>query len=168
MEDFDFLDSTLKLRLGSLLRDLNFHKVNPNKAIVDDIFSLDIGDKLGALPLEMISRYITALSQYLIFISYRRNSTEVRRMFLSKNLEKNVLRGLNSITSGTKDEKRRKFIDLNPELLEIEAEIEYLGAELLLTEGIPDSIREYINALKRYRDTKEFELKVSRYEEHNG
>lgn len=168
MEDFDFLDSTLRGRIGALLRELNFNKVNPNKDIINDIFSLDVNDTLGALPLETISRYITALSQYFIFLSYKRNSTEVRRMFLSKNLEKNILRGLNSIPSGTKDEKRRKFIDLNPELLEIEAEIEYLNAELVLTEGIPEAIREYINALKRYRDTKEFELKVSRYEEHNG
>ena len=113
MEDFDFLDSTLRGRIGALLRELNFNKVNPNKDIINDIFSLDVNDTLGALPLETISRYITALSQYFIFLSYKRNSTEVRRMFLSKNLEKNILRGLNSIPSGTKDEKRRKFIDGN-------------------------------------------------------
>jgi hypothetical protein len=168
MDAFEFLDGTLRTRLAHLLRELNFYKVEPNKGIIDEIFSMDVGDVLGAASLETISKYITALSQYLIFLNYKRNLTEVKRIFLSKKLEKNILRGLGTITSGTKDEKRRRFIDLNPELLELEAEVEYLNAELALTEDIPDSVREYINALKRYKDTKEFELKSSRFEDSNG
>lgn len=163
-----FNDETLKRRIGQQVRELGVYKASPGSELIDGIFTLDPVEGLGALTLIEIASYITALSQYLIFVTYKRNMVEIRRAFLRKQLDKHVRRAMPAIgKAGTKEERERQIIDMDDDMLALEEELELLTAEMTLVEDLPDAVKEYINALKKYRETKEFEMKVSRYEEHN-
>jgi len=160
----NLMGSELKSRVARLVKNYSLDKASPDINLVDEVFSLDAADDLGSLTLNDITRFIVVLSQYSISLTYKRNILSIQKSFLSKRLDKLVMRSMDEIKGGTKEERKRRVIDLNEEMLKIEEEVEIISAELDLIEDFPDAVKEYINALKKQRDTKELEIKNSRYE----
>jgi hypothetical protein len=158
------IDSDLKQRVSRLVQNYSLDKCSPDVNIVNEIFSFDASDDLGSLTLNDISRFLVVLSQYSLSLTYKRNSLSVQKSFLSKKLEKLVIRNMSSLKGGTKDERRRKAIDDDEAMTELEHELELISSELHMIEDFPDAVKEYINALKKQRDTKELEIRNARYE----
>lgn len=155
-----------KDRIGIIVKDFVLDSAKVDKDLIGIILGIDIVNTLDSHSIKEISSYIVALSQFLISLTFKINMTRVSKRILSKTLEDAILRELKSSKFiGNKDEKRRQLIDSRNDLLAIENELEELTAELLLLEEYPESIREYINAFKKYRDTIELELKNTRLSE---
>lgn len=153
-------------RIGTIVKDFVLDSAKVDKDLIGLILGIDIVNTLDSHSIKEISSYIVALSQFLVSLTFKINLTRVSKRILSKTLEDAVLRELKSSKFvGNKDEKRRQLIDSRNDLIAIEHELESLTSELLLLEDYPESIREYINAFKKYRDTIELELKNSRLSE---
>lgn len=149
-------------RVNSLVENMSLDKCRPDTSLLDNVLQLDIVEELSSLPIREITNSIVVLSQYLISLTFHINKFKVSKNLLSKYIDDEIYRGLrNSEFKGNKEEKRRLYIDSSAELLKAEQELESINAELTILENYPDAIREYINALKKYRDSTEIEMKNS-------
>lgn len=81
-----------------------------------------------------------------------------KRKFIEVYVEQSDIKGR------TKAEKRRKTIDANVELKEIEIDIEALEQEVVMTENLERYYIELINTFKRELGRRENELKFTRDE----
>jgi len=153
-------NTKIEERVVSLIDTLSLNKCTPDTGLLDNVLRLDIVEELSSLPLREITNAIVVLSQYLISLTFHTNKFKISKRVLSKYIDDEVNRGLKSSQiKGNKEEKRRLFIDSNPSLVEAEEELEAINAELLLLENYPEAIKEYINALKKYRESTELEMK---------
>lgn len=139
------LDDYLKKRGEELLLD----KMPKNEHIMDEIFQFDVRN-LEATPSVKISQFIIGLSQFLIYFGSQINKTKVSRMQKRSVIDSYVDKS--EIKAKNKAEKRRKVIDANPELKQIEIGIESDEQEIALVENREKYLMELINSFKREFD----------------
>jgi len=146
---------------------LSFMDVEPDQDFMKRIFSYDVRD-FEQTDSRILSEYISALSQYLIYFKSQQNKTKVEvfkaqrefDLIINQLLTKDVIAQYKTKTSA------EAFLISNTEELKDRGEIiKGLKAELMLIEGIDKTIQEYIAALKREltrREHEYFETKAGR------
>ena len=137
-----------------------FENIKPNKSFINDIFSFDV-NKLDSISNLEVSKFVIALSQYLIYFKYELNKT---RMYLRK--EQHLLEA--SLTQmmtpeilkkyKTKKDARFNLVYNNAVLNSIQLKIDSFNDEVILLEGIDKTISELIAAYKRDLTRRENEL----------
>lgn len=140
---------------------LMVNKMPRNGELMDEIFAFDPRN-LEATSSINISKYAVGLAQFLIFFSSQINATKVK--LVQKNRVIDTYVNQSDIKAKTKAEKRYKVINENPELKQIETDIEALEAEIKMTENLEKYYIELINAFKRELTRRETERKFSRDE----
>ena len=141
--------------------ELMLYKWPRNEELIGEISSFN-PQAIESLSSAKVSQYALGLSQYLIFLSSQIGATKVKLMRKRKVLDYCV--NMSELKSKTKAEKLRKVVDSDPELKNIEMDIEALECELIMVEGYEKSIYEYINVLKRELTRREQEQKFVRDE----
>jgi hypothetical protein len=141
--------------------ELLMYKMPKNENLMNEIFAFDPRN-LEATPAVDISKYAICLAQFLIFFSSQINATKVK--LIQKNRVIDTYINQSDIKAKTKADKRNKVIEANPELKQIEIDIEALEAEVKMTDGLEKYYLELINAFKRELTRRETERKFSRDE----
>lgn len=141
--------------------ELMVYKMSQNKPLMDEIFEFDPRN-LEATSSADISKYTIGLSQFLIYFSSQINSTKVKMM--QKNRAIDIKINQSDIKGKTKAEVRRKVIDSDPELQQVDVDIQALEGEIKMTEGLEKYYVELINSFKRELTRREHEQKFSRDE----
>lgn len=147
--------------LNERSKELMVYKMPRNENLMDEIFAFDPRN-LEATSSANVSKYAIGLAQFLIFFSSQINATKVK--LVQKNRVIDTYVNQSDIKAKTKAEKRYKVINENPELKQIETDIEALEAEIKMTENLEKYYIELINAFKRELTRRETERKFSRDE----
>jgi len=147
---------------------LSFKKVNPNKDLIDEIWSFDVKNA-DSVSEAVISKYIIALGQWLIYYRAQINETKAEISQLSSDIEflvatwmtPQVLKEYKTQTAA-----RDYLIRTNTESSIIRDRITKLKQELIKVEGIDKAVIELIAAFKREltrRDNELYTLRKERY-----
>lgn len=147
--------------LNNRAEELMVYKMPRNADLMNEIFAFDPRN-LEATPAADISKYAIGLAQFLIFFTSQINVTKVKLMQKNRVIDTYV--NQSDIKGRTKAEKRRKVIDSNNELKQLEMDIEALEYEIKMTDNLEKYYIELINALKRELTRRETERKFSRDE----
>jgi len=147
--------------LNKRSEDLMVYKMPKNEYLMNEIFAFDPRN-LEATPSVKISEYTIGLSQFLIYFSSQINATKVK--LIQKNRVIDIAVSNSDIKGGTKAEKRQKVIDSNPNLQQIDMDIQALESEVRMTEGLEKYYVELINSFKRELTRREHEQKFARDE----
>ena len=147
--------------LNKRSEELMMYKMPKNESLMDEIWVYDARN-LEATASADISKYAIGLAQYLIYFSSQVSATKVKLMQKRRFVDVYVFKS--DINGRTKMEKRLKVIEANPELKQIELDIEALECELAMVEGQEKGIQELINTFKRELTRREAEQKFTRLE----
>ena len=147
--------------LNKRAEELLVYKMPKNENLMDEIFAFDPRN-LEATAATDISKYAIGLAQFLIFFSSQINATKVK--LIQKNRVIDTYINQSDIKAKTKAEKRAKVIEANPELKQIETDIEALEGEVKMTNGLEKYYLELIQSFKRELTRRDQELKFSRDE----
>jgi len=135
-------------------------------ALVQEILSLDV-NLLDSIPDDKLSKYITALGQYLVFLRFQANNIQIHTRFLKKKLERSVALRLLEIKGGTKKEREAALLRGDTLLGEMEDEADRVEAKFLMFNGISDTVQEYMNALKKEQTRRYEELSLTKKQNHH-
>ena len=147
---------------------LSFKKVNPNKDLIDEIWSFDVNN-IDSTSEVVISKYIIALGQWLIY--YRAQINETKSQISQLNTDVEFLVATWMTTQILKEHKtqtaaRDYLIRTNPESSIMRDKITELKKDLIKVEGIDKAVIELIAAFKRdltRRDNELYTLRKERY-----
>ncbi|HHE64462.1 MAG TPA: hypothetical protein ENL09_00375 [Bacteroidetes bacterium] len=138
----------IKEYMDIVISNMSLNKLKYDDNIISEAFTLDI-DRLDLLDSSMLSKYITALSQYLIYLTFELNKARAMCKAYKTKLESELLKGLSDVDGKTLKEKRSKIINTRSDLRNLESDITALQTEITVLEGLFNPIELYINALKR-------------------
>lgn len=138
---------------------------HPDSSFVNSIFSYDVRELEQTNDL-VISKFIIALSQYLIYFKAGYNETKRKIAYNERLLETSISQLLSEEDVKkykTKKDARANLIFYNPDLSRLQNESDALEDELFLLEGIDKTISELIAAFKRELTRRENELYQQRH-----
>ena len=147
---------------------LSFKKVNPNKDLIDEIWSFDV-ENIDSTSEIIISKYIIALGQWLIYYRAQVNDTKAQISQLTSDVEFLVATWMTSQVlkeHKTQTAARDYLIRTNPESSVMRDKIIKLKQDLIKVEGIDKAVIELIAAFKRdltRRDNELYTLRKERY-----
>ena len=137
-----------------------FQKSHPDQSFIDHIFTYDVRNLESTDDVE-ISKFVIALSQYLIYFKSKTNEskqhlTQKKRLLeasISQIIDKDIIK-----KHGTKTDARNYLIYNTRALNEIQNDIDRLSDEDYILDGIDKTISELIAAFKRELTRRENEL----------
>ncbi len=147
---------------------LSFTKVNPNKDLIDEIWSFDVKNT-DSVTEATISKYIIALGQWLIYYRAQVNDTKAQISQLNSDVEFLVVTWMTPQIlkeHKTQTAARDYLIRTNPESSIMRDKITELKKDLIKVEGIDKAVIELIAAFKRdltRRDNELYTLRKERY-----
>ena len=147
---------------------LSFTKVNPNKDLIDEIWSFDVKNVDSTSEIT-ISKYIIALGQWLIYYRAQVNDTKAQISQLTSDIEflvatwmtPKILKEYKTQTAA-----RDYLIRTNPESSIMRDRVTELKKDLIKVEGIDKAVIELLAAFKRdltRRDNELYTLRKERY-----
>ena len=143
-----------------------FDNVNPNKTFVEKVLAYDV-HQLEATNGVEISKFCSALGQYLIYMKYQMNKTKVEIIRRKRKIDAiiaNLLSPELIKKYGTKTNVVAYLMATVEELIRLKKEIEPLDDELMLLEGLDKGISELIAVFKRELTRRDNELYQTRQE----
>ena len=146
---------------------LSFKDAKPDQDFMRQIFSYDVRS-FEATDSRILSEYISALAQYLIYFKSQQNVSKAELFKKQRELDLIVNQLLTKDVISkykTKAAAEAFLISNTEELQDKEEYVEELKSEILLIDGIDKAIQEYIAALKREltrREHEYFEIKSGR------
>lgn len=146
-----------------------FENVKPDIEYINEILTFD-AKNLDALESATVSKYATALSQYLIYFK-----TETNKARISVHQKQRALdAGINQVLTKdvlkqykTKTAAVEYIIANSPELSAIKNGIDRIKDELMLVEGVDKMISDLVATLKRDLTRRENELYTIRKERYS-
>jgi len=147
---------------------MSFTKVNPNKNLIDEIWSFDV-KSVDSTSEVTISKYIIALGQWLIYYRAQVNETKAQISQLTSDVEFLVATWMSPKIlkeHKTQTAARDYLIRTNPESSVMRDKIRKLKQDLIKVEGIDKAVIELIAAFKRdltRRDNELYTLRKERY-----
>lgn len=146
-----------------------FKKVKPDQDFISEILEYDV-KKLESTSSITLSKYATALAQYLIYFKSKTNETKVEIHRKQRILDGAVNQLLNSTI--LKEYKNRTnayeyIVSNTQELSAIRNKINNFKDELLLLDGVDKTISELVATLKREMTRRENELYQTRKERYS-
>lgn len=145
---------------------LSFTKVQPSNDLINEIWSFNVKN-LHSITDPILSQYVIALSQWLIYYKYQVNDTKAQISQLKSDLEflvatwmtKEVLKEQKTQTAA-----REYLIRSNPESSTMNDKLQKLKHELIKVDGIDKAVIELISAFKRELTRRDNELYTIRKE----
>ena len=137
-----------------------YQKSHPDQSFIDHIFAYDVRNLESTDDVE-ISKFVIALSQYLIYFKSKTNESKQHLHQKQRLLEASVVQLLDDdIVKKYKAKKDAvSYLIYNTQALnEIQNEIDVLHDESYILEGIDKTISELIAAFKRELTRRENEL----------
>lgn len=145
---------------------LSFNKIRPDKSFIDEVFKFDVRNLENTDSME-ISKYATALSQYLIYFKSQVNKTKAtiykKKRFIESSVNQLITKDVLKQYK-TKRDATYFIISNTASLNKVKDSIEALEEELILVEGIDKAISELIATFKRELTRRENELYQIRQE----
>lgn len=144
----------------------SFNIVKPNKNIIDEIWTFDVNNIESTDSGDLI-KYITTLSQWLIY--YKSQTNQTRSELNTKQADLDIALNV-AITPelikeyGTKTAAKDFLITTDKVVGELHREIQELKNSLTQVDGMEKPITEYINSFKRELDRRKHEREVARME----
>lgn len=147
---------------------LSFTQVQINRGLLDEIWKFD-PRTLDTVSGPVLSTYAMALSQYLIYFTYQKNTSKAEIHRLTKLIDRTVSLMLTSDprflkASKTKAAATDSIIAGSAELTGYQTRLDELKLEMIQIEGIDKSISELIATIKRELTRRENELYAARQE----
>jgi hypothetical protein len=142
-----------------------FRSSHPKQSFIDTIFAYDTRTLEQTNDID-ISRFVIALSQYLIYFKSKFNET---KMFITQKQRLLEVSISQIITEEdlkkfkTKKEARAHIIYNNASLNKVQLDIDVLHDEVIVLEGIDKTVSELIAAFKRELTRRENELYQRRH-----
>lgn len=139
--------------------------ISPAKSLLEHVFSFDV-NKLELLSDIDLSKFVIALSQYLVYFKYELNKTTMRLKKEQQLLEVSISQLLTDDIIKkykTKKDARIYLVYNNAVLNGIQLKIDTLNDELILLEGLDRTIQELINSFKRELTRREHEAQYGRH-----
>jgi hypothetical protein len=149
---------------------LSFNKVQPNESLINEIWTFNVNN-LHSLADPILSQYVIALGQWLIYYRAQVNETKARVNKLQSDLEFLVATWMNKeILKEHKTQTAAKeyLIRNNPESSAMREHLERLKLDLVKVEGIDKAVSELIAAFKREMTRRENELYTIRKERYSN
>ena len=143
-----------------------FEKINPNKSFIEEVFAFDI-NKLEVIDGVEISKFCSALGQYLIYMRYQMNKTKIKIVKRKRRIDGIIANLLSPELIKKYKNKTNAVAYLMvtvEELVKIQKEIEPFNDELMLLDGLDKSISELIAVFKRELTRRDNELYQTRQE----
>jgi len=145
---------------------LSFTKVKPSGDLISEIWAFDVKN-LHSMADPMLSQYVIALSQWLIYFKSQVNETRARISQLKSDTEflvstwmtKEILKEYKTQTAA-----RDYLIRNNPESSVMYDKMQTLKLDLIKVEGIDKAVTELISAFKRELTRRDNELYTIRKE----
>ena len=145
---------------------LSFTKVKPSGDLIDEIWEFDVKD-LHSMSDPILSQYVIALSQWLIYYKSQTNDTKARINQLKSDTEflvstwmtKEILKEYKTQTAA-----RDYLIRNNPESSVMYDKMQELKLDLAKVDGIDKAVTELISAFKRELTRRDNELYTIRKE----
>jgi hypothetical protein len=137
-----------------------FKGITPNKSYISTIFNFDVS-RLEYLTGLDISKYVIALSQYLIYFKFQYNSTKMHLNDRQRLLDASIMQLLTPSylkQYKTKAEAKFHLVHNTETLMQIQLELDTLQDELFLLQGMDKTISELIASFKRELTRRENEL----------
>lgn len=144
--------------ITSTLDRVGMGKIKPSQSIIDEALSFDIKD-LDTIDDSDITKFIVALSQYLIYITLETNKLRIRKVVLDRDIEIDVATFVIStgLNKGTKAERRFLAIGASKDLEKKSERFQKISTELMLLDNIDKYIEFYSNGLKKELSRRERE-----------
>ena len=142
-----------------------FTVCHPELGYIGKIFKYDF-HQLEQTPAVEISRYVIALSQYMIYFKSKSNETNMLIMRKQKLLEDSISQIITSEDIKkykTKKDARAHLILNNQVLNMLQLEIDELREESFMVDGIDKATSDYISVFKRELTRRENELYQTRH-----
>ncbi len=145
---------------------LSFTKVQPAGDLINEIWTFNVKN-LHSMADPIISQYVIALSQWLIYFKYQVNDTKAQISQLKSDIEflvstwmtKEILKEHKTQTAA-----REYLIRNNPESSVMYDKMRELQFDLIKVEGIDKAVTELISAFKRELTRRDNELYTIRKE----
>ena len=145
---------------------LSFTKVQPSGDLISDIWSCDVKN-LHSLADPVLSQYVIALSQWLIYYKVQVNDTRAQINQLNSDIEflvatwmtKDILKEYKTQTAA-----KDYLIRGNPESANMYDRMQKLKTDLIKVDGIDKAVTELISAFKRELTRRDNELYTIRKE----
>jgi len=134
-------------------------KIKPSQSIIDKALSFNVNE-LDTIDDSDITKFIVALSQYLIYVTLEINKLKIRKAVLDRDIEIDIATFIVStgLNKGTKAERRFLAISASPELKEKSEQFQTVSTELMLLDNIDKYLEFYCNGLKKELLRREKEL----------
>ncbi len=143
-----------------------FKKIDPSADFINEIFQFDVR-KLESTDGVKISQFCIALGQYLIFLRYQMNTTNIEIVRKKRTIDGVIANLLTPELIKTYKNKTNAVAHLMAtveQLVTIQTETVPLKDQLMLLEGVDKSIHELIAAFKRELTRRDNELYQTRQE----
>ena len=149
--------------LNKKVEKLMVYKMPRNESLMEEIFNYD-PRTLDSTSSEDISKYAIGISQFLIYFVSEVNKSKVLLMQKKRFIDISIEQSDIIKARLTKAEYRRKVIDSDEELKQVEIDIAALEQEIVMTEDLGHCYIELINTFKRELGRRDNELKFTRDE----
>jgi hypothetical protein len=139
---------------------MNFRPPNPDISFVDEVLNVDVRN-IGEVSSLTISKYVIALSQYLVYFKYNVNQIQANLTRHTRQLEASIIQLITPEVIKkykTKKEARVNLIEDTDSLKLLDSAINGFYDEYYLLEGVDKTISELIAAFKRELTRRENEL----------
>jgi hypothetical protein len=136
--------------ISNTLDRVGMGKIKPSQTIIDKALSFNVNE-LDIIDDTDITKFIVALSQYLIYITLEINKLKIRKAVLDRDIEIDIATFIVStgLSKGTKAERKFLAIGASPELEKKSEKLQTISTELMLLDNIDKYIEFYSNGLKK-------------------
>jgi len=136
--------------INNTLDRVGMGKIKPSQSIIDKALSFNVNE-LDTIDDSDITKFIVALSQYLIYVILEINKLRIRKAILDRDIEIGIATFIAStgLNKGTKAERRFLAIGASPELEKKSEQFQVISTELMLLDNIDKYIEVYCNGLKK-------------------
>jgi hypothetical protein len=140
---------------------LSLFKINTDDSLVEKAKSLPVRE-LETIDSLTLSKYVIALSQYLVFLTSQVNKSRVMYKIHSRKFEMLLYKAIKDVTGKTLTEKKAKALEGNKELQYQEEQMHIFDLEVEVVRDIEKNITLLVNAIKRELTRREAEIGATR------
>jgi len=140
---------------------LSLFKINTDDSLIEKAKSLPVRE-LETIDSLTLSKYVIALSQYLVFLTSQVNKSRVMYKIHSRKFEMLLYKAIKDVTGKTLTEKKAKAMEGNEALQHQEEQMHIFDLEVEVVKDIEKNITLLVNAIKRELTRREAEIGATR------
>lgn len=152
--------TNIKIAIEKLSKELLVSSASPNTNLIKEAMNTDAA-LVSSLSDDTLSSYILVLGQYLVMLQYNENTYNINYMLYSNALNFEITKIIfKDVEVGKlKTEKaKRNYIILNYEdIQKLQAQVLQAQAEKMLLENMGNACGEFLNSLKKEKNSRDSE-----------